>query len=267
MNDGRNRQTLGGRLRVGTAGWSIPFACKARVGGTGSQLERYAQALNAVEINTSFYRPHRRVTYEKWALATPLGFRFAVKVPQSISHGSTFEAGDLDQFIDESAGLGDKLSIFLIQFPLSKAFDKKEAQGLFGAIRKRTSIALVCEPRHGSWFTPELETWFRRQRISRVAADPCRASKADQPGGRRDLRYFRLHGSPRIYYSPYDEHFLKRLAARLIEPMRGDTWCIFDNTAAGAALQNALQLLDLRAAGSNSVDRPPQKLRPALRRD
>jgi uncharacterized protein YecE (DUF72 family) len=269
MNDARNREALGNseRLRIGTAGWSIPFACKVRVGGQGSQLERYARALNAAEINTSFYRPHRRATYEKWALATPPGFRFAVKVPQTISHASTFDAGDLDRFIDESAGLGNKLSIFLIQFPPTKAFDRKEAQALFGAIRKRTAIALVCEPRHGSWFTQEVETWLLHNRISRVAADPRRAPKADEPGGRRDLRYFRLHGSPRTYYSAYDEQFLKRLALRLIEPTRGDAWCIFDNTAAGAALQNALQLLDLPAAAARSTDRPAQKRRPSLRRE
>jgi uncharacterized protein YecE (DUF72 family) len=139
-----------GKLWIGTAGWNVPAACKDEVGGAGSHLERYSRAMNAVEINTSFYRPHRRATYEKWARATPLDFRFSVKVPKSISHGSVVEDGHLDRFFEESTGLGAKLSVYLIQFPPSKIFDQKGAGALFDAIRKRSSVDLVCEPRHAS---------------------------------------------------------------------------------------------------------------------
>ena len=234
-------------LRLGTAGWNVPSTSKEKAGGSGSHLERYARVMNAVEINTSFYRPHRRATYEKWARATPHDFRFAVKVPQTISHAGKFDEANVDRFLNESAGLGDKLSVFLIQFPPSRAFDRLEAQDLFGAIRTRSSVALVCEPRHESWFAPKADTWLRKNRISRVAADPPRVPGADQPGGWTGLHYFRLHGAPRVYYSAYDEDFLNRLAAQLsVDSMRGETWCVFDNTAAGAALQNALELAALR---------------------
>jgi uncharacterized protein YecE (DUF72 family) len=52
-------------LMPGTAGWNVPTSCPEIVGGRGSHLERYARVMNAVEINTSFYRPHRRQTYER----------------------------------------------------------------------------------------------------------------------------------------------------------------------------------------------------------
>ncbi len=52
----------------------------------GSHLERYAAALNAVEINSSFYRPHRLATYERWAASVPEEFQFAVKIPKAITH-------------------------------------------------------------------------------------------------------------------------------------------------------------------------------------
>lgn len=66
----------------------------------------------------------------------------------------------------------------------------------------------------------------------------------DLPGGWSGLHYFRLHGAPRIYYSAYDATYLRALKSRLgAAASSSETWCIFDNTAAGAALQNAIDLL------------------------
>jgi uncharacterized protein YecE (DUF72 family) len=237
---------VGARLMLGTAGWNVPSGCREKVGGVGSHLERYAGVLNAVEINTSFYRHHRLATYEKWARATPAEFRFAVKMPRAITHPSPLKEDELDRFFDESAGLGEKLSLLLVQFPPSKRFDERDADALWVAIRKRSSAAIVCEPRHASWFDPHVNAWFVKRQITRVAADPARVAGADQPGGWSGLKYYRLHGSPRTYYSAYGQTFLSLLATRLsVHLGQGQLWCIFDNTAAGAALEDALQLRDL----------------------
>ncbi len=69
--------------------------------------------------------------------------------------------------------------------------------------------------------------------------------EAGEPGGAPDPVYYRLHGSPRIYYSAYDEGYLDALAARLRAHAAAGrrAWCIFDNTASGAAAANALELL------------------------
>jgi uncharacterized protein YecE (DUF72 family) len=233
------------RLMLGTAGWNVPISCGERFRDDGSHLERYARILDAVEINTSFHRSHRRRTYERWAMATPDEFRFAVKVPQTITHEAAFNPEDIDRFCDETAGLRAKLAIFLVQFPPSKAFDDKAAGKLFEALQRTTAVSLVCEPRHASWFTNEVDLWLKKRRIARVAADPARMADADQPGGWPGLRYIRLHGSPRIYYSSYEAHFLQGLKTRLQALLAtGDVWCIFDNTAAGAAMENALALKD-----------------------
>lgn len=56
--------------------------------------------------------------------------------------------------------------------------------------------------------------------------------------------YYRLHGSPRKYWSIYEPERLKRWAEELGALRRGTlVWCVFDNTAAGGAAGNALQLL------------------------
>ena len=60
------------------------------------------------------------------------------------------------------------------------------------------------------------------------------------------MNYFRLHGSPRVYYSAYDELALREVNDQLIRSIgTAETWCIFDNTASGAAMQNALSLSEL----------------------
>ena len=58
------------------------------------------------------------------------------------------------------------------------------------------------------------------------------------------LAYVRLHGSPRIYYSDYDDAALATLGKRLERQRRRGipVWCILDNTASGAALGNVLAL-------------------------
>ncbi|WP_247358333.1 MULTISPECIES: DUF72 domain-containing protein [unclassified Bradyrhizobium] len=125
-----------------------------------------------------------------------------------------------------------------------KMFVESDAEFLFRALQERTSAALACEPRHVSWFTSEVGAWLKERRIARVAADPARVPDADLPGGWPGLRYFRLHGAPRIYYSAYDGAFLRSLKVRLgAASSPSETWCIFDNTAAGAAIENALDLL------------------------
>jgi uncharacterized protein YecE (DUF72 family) len=102
---------------------------------------------------------------------------------------------------------------------------------------------VAVEPRHASWFTDEVDAILREHLVARVIADPPRAEGASEPGGFRELTYVRLHGSPRVYFSSYSTNRLHDIAA-LLNRCKGPRWCIFDNTASGAATANALGLLD-----------------------
>lgn len=234
---------------IGTAGWSVPSRYAGYFPAEGSHLERYARRLNAVEINTSFYRPHRRETYERWAASVPDDFRFAVKVPRTVTQERRLkDCGNLlDRFVAETEGLGRKLGVLLVQLPPSLVFEAEVAEGFFTGLRRRTDVAVVCEPRHAGWFGPEAEDLLERLRVARVAADPVRAAGAGEPGGWGGLVYYRLHGSPRIYYSDYDEAVLTGMRRRLQAHRAAGVpaWCIFDNTAAFAALGNALTVAGL----------------------
>lgn len=243
------------RIFVGTAGWSIPREHAARAPGSGAHLERYARVLPAVEIDSSFYRPHRRETYERWRASVPSDFRFAVKFPKTISHVARLRGtgAALEAFLDETGGLGRARGPLLLQLPPSLRYEARAVRRFFALLRRRYRGPVVCEPRHPSWFEPEVDAQLTRLRIARVAADPPVVPGALEPGGWPRLVYYRLHGSPRMYYSTYADAFLVDLAERLqVTARRATAWCIFDNTAAGAALGNALRLWELLTGAAGS---------------
>ena len=245
-------------VRIGTAGWSIPREQAAsfappREGGNGedSALARYARVFDAVEINSSFWRHHKPETYARWARTVPARFRFALKVPRAITHelGLRGAASSrvLDRFLDEVAPLGKKLGPLLVQLPPSSALEPRIARAFFRMLRARHDGDVACEPRHASWLTPRADALLASMQVARVAADPPRPPGADVPGGDPSLVYVRLHGSPRMYYSPYGAERIAAMAAVLrARSRRARVWCFFDNTASGAAAGDALALAALQ---------------------
>jgi uncharacterized protein YecE (DUF72 family) len=149
----------------------------------------------------------------------------------------------LRAFVSEAGGLGRKWGVLLVQLPPSLLFDADVAGRFFEQVRDAFAGKVVCEPRHLTWFGPEAEQLLKAAKIARVAADPAKWPGAGEPGGwTGGIRYFRWHGSPRLYWSSYDETWLKEQA----EAVAGrECWYIFDNTASGAALPNARQFLQM----------------------
>jgi uncharacterized protein YecE (DUF72 family) len=244
-------------VRIGTAGWTLPKQHAQHFPETGTHLERCAQGFNCVEVNSSFHRPHQRKTWERWARSTPPDFRFAVKLPKAITHTAQLAdcGAPLHKFFEEVSGLGNRLGPLLVQLPPKLAFDEALAHEFFTTIRELHPQDLhtgfiALEPRHASWFTPPVDRLLRSFAIARVAADPPTGSPlAAAPGGWDGLCYWRLHGTPRTYYSAYDSAFIRRFANQLLQPACATRWVIFDNTALGHATVNALELLrELRHA-------------------
>ncbi len=238
-----------GMPKIGCAGWSIPSRYAAHFGPGESALARYATRFEVAEINSSFYRPHQRTTYARWAATVPSEFRFSVKLPRTISHDSGLVGVGplLDRFLDEVGGLGRTLGALLLQLPPSLALDTRRAGSFFRALRRRTPVPVVCEPRHASWFSAQAEALLQRHAISRAAVDPARVAAAALPGGAQGWRYWRWHGSPRMYYSDYPDAALANLAAHVVQhPGQAHApWVIFDNTAHGFAIANALRLKEI----------------------
>ncbi len=236
-------------VRIGCAGWSIPSRHAHLFGDGDSHLARYATRFDVVEINSTFYRPHQPRTFERWAASVPATFRFSVKLPKATTHEARLlGTGDaLTAFFGGVSGLGRKLGGVLVQLPPSLAFDARTADRFFAMLRRRCTRPVACEPRHPSWFEPVVDALWQRYSVARVAADPARLASAAQPGGaagRARWSYWRWHGSPRIYYSRYDDKALDDLADVLQRHgrVRSPAWCILDNTAHGHATEDAARL-------------------------
>jgi uncharacterized protein YecE (DUF72 family) len=229
------------QIRVGIAGWNNPPAHRSKRRAAQSHLNYYAQHFNCIEINSSFYRPHQKQTYERWRDSTPARFRFSVKMPRSITHDCALRGARLEvsRFFEEIEGLQPKLAVILIQLPPSLEFVARTVRTFFQSIPRLPGTFLVCEPRHISWFSKSADAVLLRATVSRAAVDPACGDVAKRPGGDRQFSYFRWHGSPKMYYSSYDAGHLASLAATMRECESNEAWCIFDNTARYAAWDNA----------------------------
>ena len=234
-------------VRLGTAGWSLPRAEQERFPENGSHLERYSAVFPAVEINSTFYKPHRAATFARWAASVPPEFRFSIKLAKAITHEKRLLGVSdlLDEFLHPVRHLADKLGCLLVQLPPRLEFNARAARQFFISLRARFELDVAFEPRHETWFCPAASELLVEHRIARVAADPACVPDAALPGGWPDVVYYRWHGSPRMYYSSYNAATIAELANRLNEARRSSraAWCIFDNTALGAATTNALELM------------------------
>ncbi|CAN7424602.1 DUF72 domain-containing protein [Massilia sp. LjRoot122] len=242
-----DQPTSPGRLLVGCAGWSLPKADAAHFPVEGSHLERYAAVFPAVEINTSFYRPHKPDTYARWAACVPEDFRFAVKVPRTITHEARMEdAGALlERFAAEAGQLGNKLGCLLVQLPPKFGFVDEPARIFFRQLQELFGCAVAFEGRHPSWFSESATALLQESGVTRVIADPAAGQPGPHVATSSDTVYVRLHGSPRIYYSRYSAEYVESVRRELARQTAAgrNCWCIFDNTAAFEAVPNALQLL------------------------
>ena len=239
-------------IYVGCAGWNLPPHEKHRFPASGSHLARYAGCFSAVEINSSFKQAHRGETYARWAASVPAGFRFSVKFPKVITHERRLKnvRKMLTPFIESVTQLRDKLGALLLQLPPSFEFNRRLTTSFFKLLRSMHRGTVVLEPRHATWFHAKAVDLCKAFGIGYVVADPAPVEGADALEAWTDIVYFRLHGSPRMYFSSYSAGYLESLAARLDKAAaRGiPVWCIFDNTGMGTATGNACDLMDNLAA-------------------
>src|SRR3954451_20770099 len=107
------------RLGVGCAMWTHA----AWQATSKDRLRSYAALCNAVEGNTTFDATPARATAESWARQTAPDFRFAVKLPKSITHERRLRgaAQELPTFLDAIEPLGPRVHALWVQLPASFA--------------------------------------------------------------------------------------------------------------------------------------------------
>jgi len=274
------------RFLIGTCGYSYPegppkgwsgvFYPK-RGGKRIAELEFYATYFNAVEINSTFYRPASRAMAKSWVDKTPEDFGFAVKVWQKFTHPTKlgegagepkerwerFESADVGLFRQGIAPLADsgKLGALLFQYPASFRREKETLEGLERTLEAFEHYPKVVELRHHSWSDQLNETQHLLARSNTGWAyidEPKFASSVSQElQTHGDLAYIRLHG--RNYqkwwrhedaWERYDYFYqpdnIRRLGEKLrrlaVESPTTKFYVFFNNHARGQAAANALML-------------------------
>ncbi len=229
-------------IYAGTAAWNIPKIAAEHFPIEGSHLERYSLRLNAVEINSSFYKDHQAKSYKRWSQETPDNFRFSVKLNKRFTHECNLEIEEVDlmENLKAISELGEKWGVLLLQFPKSQDFNFDHMKIFYRTIRKVYTGPVVIEPRNMTWMSEASLSLIEQFNITKVIADPEKC-----PGELKgEIKYYRLHGSPEIYKSNYDDDYLKQLYEELNRATT-DVWCIFDNTTFGYATNNAVTIKDM----------------------
>jgi uncharacterized protein YecE (DUF72 family) len=187
------------------------------------------------------------------------GLSVLVKLPRTITHDLALEDArePFVAFLHQTEGLAEKRGPVLVQLPPSLAFDEAVVRRFFELVRGLYNGIVVCEPRHATWFSPAVDSLLEMYAVARVAADPAPVAAAADPAGWPGVVYFRLHGSPRKYWSRYDEEFLATRATairRLCQPMR----CGASSTTPQAELRQRMRCSCLN--GWQSLARCPVRI-------
>jgi uncharacterized protein YecE (DUF72 family) len=233
-------------FRIGTAGWTVPKEAAPAFSKEGSHLERYASRLNAVEINSSFYKDHQASSYRRWGEAVPKDFRFSVKLSKVFTHERKLvkPGKDLQLTLNGISELGEKLGCLLIQLPPSLEFDSKTSKTFLKCLKEGYAGNIAVEPRHESWLSEKATDLLNDFGAAFVRSDPGLLAPEETIA---KIVYYRLHGSPVRYRSKYTVRALMDYAREMKAHVKAgrDVWCVFDNTMYGHATTNALALRKL----------------------
>jgi uncharacterized protein YecE (DUF72 family) len=149
------------------SGWKGVFYPATLPGA--KMLVYYAERLNGVELNGSFYRTPPETTLSKWAADTPASFRFCMKGNRGLTYSAeTFDRVGLARILGERlAPLGDRLGPILLQFPPTRQLNANLLDSLLGALGRR----VAAEFRHESWFCDDTYRVLRAHNAALVVTD------------------------------------------------------------------------------------------------
>lgn len=235
-------------LHIGTSGWQYadwrdrfyPASLPQR-----EWLRYYAEHFDTVEVNNTFYRLPNRSTFAAWAEALPVGVVMAVKMSRYLTHVRRLRdpAEPVARFLDRAAGLGTHLGPVLLQLPPNLQARPDALDDTLA--RFPSSVRVVVEPRHPSWFTDEV-----RDVLTRHAAALCWADRRSRPQTplwrTTDFGYLRMHeglaSPPTSYGARALDTWLDRIADSF-SAAADDVYVYFNNDTGGAAVDNARMML------------------------
>jgi uncharacterized protein YecE (DUF72 family) len=251
-------------LYVGTSGWQYrdwrgvlyPPGCPARL-----WLEEYARRFGTVEVNNAFYRLPSRETFETWRARTPPGFVVAVKASRFLTHVKRLREPEepVERLLTRAAGLGDRLGPVLLQLPPTLRADPALLDACLACFPPGVRVAV--EPRHDSWWTPEVRAVLRARGAALCWAD-VRARPATPLWRTADWGYVRFHAGVARPWPRYGRRCLATWASRVASawPDDRDVYAYFNHDPGAAAVRDAAAVARLARAAGRTVTRTPGTL-------
>jgi uncharacterized protein YecE (DUF72 family) len=248
-------------LFVGTSGWQYkdwrgvlyPSGLPVRL-----WLEEYATRFATVEINNAFYRLPSRETFAAWRERTPPGFVVAVKASRYLTHIKRLREPEepVERLMSHAAGLGDRLGPVLLQLPPTLRADAGLLDACLRCFPDTTRVAV--EPRHASWWTPEVRGVLEARGAALCWADVL-ARPATPLWRTTDWGYVRFHQGRARPWPHYGLKSLRSWVRRVAAawPAGKDVHVYFNNDPNAAAVGDATVFARVAAAAGLDVTRAP----------
>jgi uncharacterized protein YecE (DUF72 family) len=231
----------GSAIRVGTSGfiydhWRARFYAPS---DRGTELERYAEAFDTVELNVTFYRMPPSSTFRSWSRRVPDDFTFAVKASRYLTHVKRLQdpRASVELLVDRARELGSHLGPILVQLPPDLELDLAALEATLDAFPGDVRVAV--EPRHDSWFVDDVRRLLTDRRVALCVAD--RRGPITPSWQTADWAYLRFHAGRALPPSCYAAGALEAWAERVEQVWGEDAagYAFFNNDGNGCALRDA----------------------------
>lgn len=207
-------------------------------------FEYYCQHFNTLELNVTFYRFPSLQLLQGWHRRSPGQFLFTAKVPRLITHQKQFKEAheELSSFYKLLRfGLKEKLGCVLFQLPPQFRYSGERLEQIINHLD--LSFTNVIEFRHASWWREEVLEQLQEYKI--VFCGVSYPALPNEPVAVQPAAYYRFHGVPHLYHSPYEKTFMEKIVREVKAADVPAAYLYFNNTASGAALKNAEEVKEM----------------------
>jgi uncharacterized protein YecE (DUF72 family) len=206
---------------IGTSGWMYPW-------NKDKSLDWYIKnsKLNAIELNSSFYRFPYPNQIASWAKSASQ-LTWVVKVNKAVTHIHMLNAKSYSiysEFTDAFKPM-KSIKLFLLQMP--PKFTTKLEERLRDFISSFETKNMALEFRHLSWYNYD----FSKLEFKGVIVSPDSPEISNKIFKKNEAVYLRFHGRKDWYAYKYDSSELSHVAEKIIAINPKILYAFFNNDA------------------------------------
>lgn len=224
-------------IYVGTSGWLYDW-------NKGHSLDWYVKysGLNAVELNSSFYRLPRPSMVNSW-VSKASTLRWSIKAYRYISHVAKLSGNAMEwwrKMIELFRPLDGSIDFYLIQLPPSFKYSNDNLAKLRSFISEIGGRRIAVEFRERGWFNDTVVNSINELGATVVSID---SPEIRWIGSSNDVVYLRMHGRSNWYFHNYSSGELLEVA-KVIESLNPIKVYVFFNNNHWM-LENARTMLNI----------------------